>query len=106
MGGGIKDENVPMEAIDNGRDVKPDIDAAAIERIASPTDIQKEQDYSRIDPEVAKYTTGEYVEVSKAESKRLRRLIDTRVLPIMVREPQRQRQRILSGEDDRQWLIS
>ncbi|RMY61465.1 hypothetical protein D0863_11255, partial [Hortaea werneckii] len=84
MGGGIKDENVPMEAIDNGRDVKPDMDAAAIERIASPTDIQKEQDYSRIDPEVAKYTTGEYVEVSEAESKRLRRLIDTRVLPIMI----------------------
>ncbi|RMY40943.1 hypothetical protein D0865_12418, partial [Hortaea werneckii] len=84
MGGGIKDENVPMEAIDNGRDVKPDMDAAAIERIASPTDIQKEQDYSRIDPEIAKYTTGEYVEVSEAESKRLRRLIDTRVLPIMI----------------------
>ncbi|KAI6855152.1 MFS general substrate transporter [Hortaea werneckii] len=84
MGGSIKDENVPMEAIDNGRDVKPDMDAAAIERIASPTDIQKEQDYSRIDPEVAKYTTGEYVEVSEAESKRLRRLIDTRVLPIMI----------------------
>ncbi|KAI6912599.1 MFS general substrate transporter, partial [Hortaea werneckii] len=84
MGGGIKDENVPMEAIDNGRDVKPDMDAAAIERIASPTDIQKEQNYSRIDPEVAKYTTGEYVEVSEAESKRLRRLIDTRVLPITI----------------------
>ncbi|TKA24208.1 hypothetical protein B0A50_05972 [Salinomyces thailandicus] len=68
----------------SARDAKVATDAAQIERIASPDDFKNGADYGRIDPEVAKYTTGERVEISEAESRRLRRLIDRRVLPIMI----------------------
>lgn len=76
--------DVAMDSF-SARDAKVATDAAQIERIASPDDFKNGADYGRIDPEVAKYTTGERVEISEAESRRLRRLIDRRVLPIMVR---------------------
>jgi hypothetical protein len=40
--------------------------------------------HARIDPEVAKYATGDGVQVSEAENKRLKRMIDKRVLTVMV----------------------
>lgn len=56
-----------------------------VERVMSPDDISKDhQDYGRMDAEVAKYATGEQVDISETENKRLKKLIDKRVLTIMV----------------------
>lgn len=40
--------------------------------------------HARVDPEVAKYATSDGVEVSEADNKRLKRMIDKRVLTVMV----------------------
>jgi hypothetical protein len=56
-----------------------------VERVMSPDDFSKDhQDYGRMDAEVAKYATGEQVDISEADNKRLKKLIDKRVLTIMV----------------------
>lgn len=68
-------------------DIKMKSEMSEVERVLSPDDhdISKDhQNYDRIDTEVAKYATDEYVEVSDAESRRLRKMIDRRVLFIMV----------------------
>lgn len=67
-------------------DSKAAPDASQIERIATPDDTKvPQQDYNLIDAEVAKYTlSGHGVPISDAESKRLKRLIDRRVLPVMI----------------------
>ena len=61
-------------------------DIAAIERVQSGTeDFEKDHpDYNRVDNEIAKYAEGAGIDISKDESKRLRRLIDRRVLVVMV----------------------
>jgi hypothetical protein len=57
-----------------------------VERVISPDEeLSKDhQDYGRMDAEVAKYATGEEVHISETENKRLKKLIDKRVLTIMV----------------------
>jgi Major Facilitator Superfamily len=57
-----------------------------IERVTSPSvDGGKDSmNYDLVDPEVAKYATSGGIEVSEADNKRLRRMIDKRVLSIMV----------------------
>ncbi|KAM0710206.1 hypothetical protein Q7P35_002568 [Cladosporium inversicolor] len=57
-----------------------------VERVMSPDEeLSKDhQDYNRMDAEVAKYATGEQVDISEPENKRLKKLIDKRVLSIMV----------------------
>jgi hypothetical protein len=40
--------------------------------------------HERVDKELAKYTTGERIVISEAEDKRLKKLIDRRVLVIMI----------------------
>ncbi|KAF2166292.1 hypothetical protein M409DRAFT_66760 [Zasmidium cellare ATCC 36951] len=62
------------------------MDAAEIERVMTPDDDLKKdkQDYGRIDAEVAKYTEGHAITISDAENSRLKKLIDKRVLTIMV----------------------
>jgi len=68
-------------------DLKMKSEMSEVERVLSPDDhdLSKDhQNYDRIDTEVAKYATDEYVEVSDAESRRLRKMIDKRVLFIMV----------------------
>lgn len=64
-------------------DMKVNKEMSEIERAMSPGDLKDHQDYSRIDKEVAKYT-GEAVFVSEEDDKRLRKMIDRRVLVIMV----------------------
>ncbi|KAK5947904.1 hypothetical protein OHC33_011061 [Knufia fluminis] len=63
-------------------------DIAQIERRASSThDLSNEKDhanYDRMDTEVAKYASDIAVDISPEESKRLRRMIDKRVLSIMI----------------------
>ncbi|PPJ55591.1 hypothetical protein CBER1_03743 [Cercospora berteroae] len=62
---------------------KNDYNAAEVERVLSHDDLRK-QDYSRMDAEVAKYANAEAVVISDSENKRLKKLIDKRVLTIMV----------------------
>lgn len=57
-----------------------------IERIESGIDADKgdHQNYDRIDAEVAKYASEHKIDISPEEDERLRKLIDRRVLVIMV----------------------
>lgn len=59
-------------------------DIAQLERTASSIIEKDHVDYGRVDKEVAKYASDTIIEISEAESKRLRRKIDKRVLAIMV----------------------
>lgn len=62
-------------------------DVAEIENVIS-NDLsdakQDHTDFGRLDKEVAKYASAVAVEISPEENKRLKRLIDRRVLPIMI----------------------
>ncbi|KAK6424452.1 hypothetical protein LTR81_003130 [Elasticomyces elasticus] len=59
--------------------------ASELERVMSPDDLQKDaQNYDRLDSELAKYANAQGIEISEAENKRLRGLINKRVLVIMV----------------------
>lgn len=61
-------------------------DVAAIERVDTGTeDVQKDRaNYERMDKELAKYAEAAAIEISPDENKRLRRLIDRRVLACMI----------------------
>ncbi|CAG5179061.1 uncharacterized protein ALTATR162_LOCUS9013 [Alternaria atra] len=60
-------------------------DITQVERVLSAGDEKGEHaDYNRIDAEVAKYAGASEVFVSEEENKRLKKMIDRRVLPIMV----------------------
>jgi len=60
-------------------------DISQVERVLSIGDEKPPQiDYNRIDKEVAKYAGSQEVHISEEENKRLKRMIDRRVLPIMV----------------------
>ncbi|PVI00180.1 allantoate permease [Periconia macrospinosa] len=62
---------------------KPEI--GQVERVVSGIDEKGDHiNYDRIDDEVAKYVNATAVVISEEENKRLKRLIDRRVLPIMV----------------------
>ena len=66
-------------------DKKNVTEMSEIERAMSPDELSKDhQNYSAMDAEVAKYATGERIDISPAENKRLRKMIDRRVLVIMV----------------------
>lgn len=65
-------------------DIKMEKEMSEIERAMSQEDIKGSQNYARMDKEIAKYATGEAVFVSDTESRRLKKLIDRRVLVIMV----------------------
>ncbi|KAG9189560.1 allantoate permease [Alternaria panax] len=60
-------------------------DITQLERVLSFGDEKGEHaDYNRIDKEVAKYAGASEVFISEEENKRLKKMIDRRVLPIMV----------------------
>ncbi|EXJ66577.1 uncharacterized protein A1O5_10247 [Cladophialophora psammophila CBS 110553] len=61
-------------------------DISQIERVVSGgSDLQKDFiDYDRIDKDVAKYANATRVEISEKENRRLRRMIDRRILAVMV----------------------
>ncbi|KAF2477312.1 MFS transporter [Lindgomyces ingoldianus] len=75
----------PVVVSTSGNDAKADI--AQVERVMSTTDEPFEKDhmnYDRVDQELAKYAHATRIEISPEENKRLKRMIDKRVLPIMV----------------------
>lgn len=60
------------------------IDVDQLENVLSE-DLKKDYvDYDRVDAEVAKYASDTAVFVSEEDNKRLKRLIDVRVLTIMI----------------------
>lgn len=61
-------------------------DVSHVERVLSPEDGlgKDDMDYSRVDKEVQEYVARGRVEVDEATNRRLRRMIDRRVLIIMV----------------------
>lgn len=62
-----------------------DIDAVQLEHVLSSDELSKEHmDYNRVDQEVATYATATGIEISPEDDKRLKKLIDRRVLSIMV----------------------
>ncbi len=68
-------------------DQKTDLgkDVSQVERAQSPEfDKSGLQDFSKVDKELAQYVSDTRVEISPAEDKRLRRLIDKRILAIMI----------------------
>ncbi|KAI9043214.1 putative 2-ketogluconate transporter [Aspergillus affinis] len=67
-------------------DFKDKKDISHVERVLSPSDNPKkdDMDFSRVDREVQEYATRGQVEVDDATSRRLRRMIDRRVLVIMI----------------------
>jgi len=60
-------------------------DISQVERVMSPEESEKDHmNYDRVDKELAKYANAARIDISEAENKRLKRLIDERVLPIMI----------------------
>ncbi|OOF90080.1 hypothetical protein ASPCADRAFT_11004 [Aspergillus carbonarius ITEM 5010] len=64
-------------------DLKPTQDLAHVERVLSPADKLQGGD-ARVDTEVLEYAARGQIEVDAEDSRRLRRMIDRRVLVIMI----------------------
>ncbi|KAL1640822.1 hypothetical protein SLS58_006645 [Diplodia intermedia] len=71
---------------DNRDTKKHSSDVAEIEHVLStdPELTKDHADYGRLDKEVAKYASAVAIEITPEENKRLKRLIDRRVLPVMI----------------------
>lgn len=67
---------------DPGHNTRVKADLSQIEKVMSDDELHKgsQADYDRMDKEVAAYTTGERVYVSEEDNKRLKTMIDRRVL--------------------------
>ena len=60
-------------------------DIAHVERVTSTSDLENEHmNYERVDKELAKYAQATAIEISPEENKRLKQMIDRRILTIMV----------------------
>lgn len=68
----------------NGKS-KTDIGVSQVERATSVGEPEKDHiNYDRVDKEIAKYVSATRIDISEADSKRLKRMIDKRVLTVMV----------------------
>ncbi|KAJ5701045.1 hypothetical protein N7488_008593 [Penicillium malachiteum] len=85
----------PRDGIDPKHQSQPELemdhykakeDIAHVERVLSPTDDLKKEDmdFSRVDKEIQMYVSRGQVEIDEATNKRLKRMIDRRVLVIMI----------------------
>lgn len=80
----IETESVRQRAVDMG-DVKDPRDISHVERVLSPNALQKDDmDTSRVDKEIQMYTAQGRVDIDEATNKRLKKLIDRRILVIMI----------------------
>ncbi|KAF2834745.1 MFS transporter [Patellaria atrata CBS 101060] len=70
----------------NPSTTKNDHDVGLIERIMSADEtLQKDHmNYDRVDKELAKYAQATAIEISPEENKRLKRMIDKRILPVLI----------------------
>lgn len=55
-----------------------------LEAILSEDDTKRRPDHALVDPEVAKYASQRAIPIDEATNKRLKRLIDRRILAVMV----------------------
>ncbi|EOD51404.1 allantoate permease [Neofusicoccum parvum] len=79
--------HVERLSADNRDTKKHSSDVAEIEKVMSAdfSDLKQDHtDYGRLDKEVAKYASAHAIEISPEENKRLKRMIDRRVLPVMI----------------------
>jgi hypothetical protein len=75
----------PQDGMQEKTAYKDETDIGHAERVLSADmDKKDHMDYDRVDKEVAKYTSDTKVEISEEENTRLRRMIDRRVLVIMI----------------------
>jgi hypothetical protein len=65
--------------------IRDDDDISHLEAVLSGEDLKtKGPDHALVDPEVAKYASQRAVEIDEATNKRLKRMIDKRILAVMV----------------------
>lgn len=79
--------HVERLSADNRDNKKHSSDVAEIEKVVSTdfSELNKDHpDFGRLDQEVAKYANTVAIEITPEENKRLKRMIDKRVLPIMI----------------------
>lgn len=84
---GMDTQRAPVPTEATSSDVVVDKhDISQIERVTSGgSELKKDfMDFDRVDKEVAKYATSDIVEISEEENKRLKRMIDLRVLAVMI----------------------
>lgn len=62
----------------------PALDIEHISRVASPSIEGKTADYGRIDNEVAEYAGDVRIDIDEKTNKRLKRMIDRRILLVMA----------------------
>lgn len=78
-------EQVPVDQTATENTRKEYADIGHVERVMSrEEDLKDHMDLNRVDSEVAKYTSNVREDVSEEESARLLKLIDRRVLVIMI----------------------
>ncbi|KAM3077746.1 hypothetical protein ACMFMG_007069 [Clarireedia jacksonii] len=83
--GGIEEHTQQSQASKGTKYVHSEPDISTIENVLSlGPDKPDHMDYDRVDSEVAKYTSDVIVHISEDDNKRLRKLIDKRVLIIMI----------------------
>ena len=82
MAGSMRSEVQGAPEVAPDHDAKRDI--ANVERVLSTDEKAEHMNYERIDGELANYANAVAVEISPEENQRLKKMIDKRVLPIMV----------------------
>lgn len=82
---GIEMAQSPNAQIQMG-DSKAQQDISHVERVLSPDDDLKKEDMdiTRVDKEIQMYASRGYVEIDEPTNKRLKRMIDRRILAIMI----------------------
>lgn len=81
----IRTDDVVAPADISEKQVAGNADIGHVERVLSAEDNLKDHmDYDRVDSEVAKYTSDVRTFINEEENVRLRKLIDRRVLVIMI----------------------
>lgn len=80
----IETQSVRQRSVDMGDD-KAHRDISHVEQVLSSDNLQKDNmDVSRVDKEIQMYTAHGRVEIDEATNKRLKKLIDRRILVIMI----------------------
>lgn len=76
--------SLPVYPVSKAKNEDKIVDVAQLEHVLSWDTKEDHVNYDRVDAEVAKYTSDVALIVSEEDNKRLKRLIDMRVLSIMI----------------------
>jgi hypothetical protein len=78
-------QHVPTTTKNGNEKEETDIERVLSVSTTNPTPSSKDHmNYNRVDAELAKYANAVAVDISSEENARLKKLIDRRVLPIMI----------------------